>query len=274
MVATTEFDRDIQVAGSGGATYTADLAAGWVVGGGLNGGYVLAVVANAVRQHLPRHPDPISVSAYYASASTPGPAEVRVDVKRDRGTLAIATAELWQDDELRVTTTGTYADLAALHEKSADAERVTATEPQIPPREECVLTSTAPERMRRSMPMLERFECYVPPAEAMWKGASGMDTLSAWIRHPGREPDVLTLLQVVDALPPVPYALGMPGWAPTLELTCHVRHHPAPGWLKVTHTSRNISGGMFEEDCEVWDSAGRLVAQSRQLARLPRPVTG
>jgi hypothetical protein len=33
-----------------------------------------------------------------------------------------------------------------------------------------------------------------------------------------------------------------------------------------------MAGGYFEEDCEVWDSAGRLVAQSRQLALVPRTV--
>ena len=75
---------------------------------------------------------------------------------------------------------------------------------------------------------------------------------------------------VVDALPPVTFDLGQLGWAPTLELTVHVRARPAPGWLKVRHVTRNVAGGMFEEDCEVWDSAGRLVAQSRQLALLPR----
>ena len=50
----------------------------------------------------------------------------------------------------------------------------------------------------------------------------------------------------------------------------HVRARPEPGWLKVRHATRNLSGGMFEEDCEIWDSAGRLVAQSRQLALVPR----
>ena len=69
---------------------------------------------------------------------------------------------------------------------------------------------------------------------------------------------------VCDALPPVTFDLGRPGWAPTLELTVHVRAVPAPGWLKVSHRTRNVAGGMFEEDCEVWDSAGRLVAQSRR----------
>ena len=70
--------------------------------------------------------------------------------------------------------------------------------------------------------------------------------------------------------PPVTFDLGRPGWAPTLELTVHVRAVPAPGWLRVSHRTRNVAGGMFEEDCEVWDSAGRLVAQSRQLAMQPR----
>ena len=86
----------------------------------------------------------------------------------------------------------------------------------------------------------------------------------------GREPDPLQLLMVVDALPPVTFDLGQMGWAPTLELSVHVRAKPAPGWLKVRHVTRNVAGGMFEEDCEVWDSSGRLVAQSRQLAMLPR----
>ncbi|GAA2150260.1 hypothetical protein GCM10009844_30990 [Nocardioides koreensis] len=36
------------------------------------------------------------------------------------------------------------------------------------------------------------------------------------------------------------------------------------------HATRNMAGGMFEQDCDVWDAAGRLVAQSRQPARQPR----
>ena len=73
-----------------------------------------------------------------------------------------------------------------------------------------------------------------------------------------------------NQVPPVTFDLGRPGWAPTLELTVHVRAVPAPGWLRVSHRTRNVAGGMFEEDCEVWDSADRLVAQSRQLAMQPR----
>jgi len=57
---------------------------------------------------------------------------------------------------------------------------------------------------------------------------------------------------------------------PTVELTVHVRGIPAPGPLQCRFSTRFVQGDSFEEDGEVWDSAGRLVALSRQLALLAR----
>jgi hypothetical protein len=122
-------------------------------------------------------------------------------------------------------------------------------------------------------PLLGRFDLRLDPATAGWARGrpSGRALIQAWFRlHDEREPDPLALLLAVDAMPPVTFELGRMGWAPTLELTVHVRARPAPGWLRLRHETRNLAGGMFEEDCEVWDAAGRLVAQSRQLARQPR----
>ncbi len=131
----------------------------------------------------------------------------------------------------------------------------------------------APPEMREIAPLMDRFEMLFHPEHLGWAVGepSGKGELSAWFRLvDDRDPDPISLLMVVDALPPVTFDLGMPGWAPTVELTAHIRARPAPGWLRVRHRTTNLAGGMFEEDCEVWDSADRLVAQSRQLARVPR----
>ncbi len=48
-----------------------------------------------------------------------------------------------------------------------------------------------------------------------------------------------------------------------------MRARPAPGWLACRSTTRFVAGGFHEEDFEIWDGAGVLVAQSRQLALLP-----
>lgn len=265
---THEFDTQIAVTPQDGS-YAADLSEGWSVGGGLNGGYLLAVIGNAVRHTLPDKPDPIAVSAYYLSASAPGAATVAVDVRRDGGSVATAAADLSQGGVARITTLATFGDLGRL----GDDVRTTAEEPPMPPPDECVPNTMAPPEVRAIAPLMDRFDMRFHPDHIGWAVGepSGNGVLSAWFRLvDAREPDPISLLMVVDALPPVTFDLGMPGWAPTLELTVHVRARPAPGWLKVRHATRNLAGGMFEEDCEVWDSAGRLVAQSRQLARQPR----
>jgi Thioesterase-like superfamily len=86
----------------------------------------------------------------------------------------------------------------------------------------------------------------------------------------GRDPDAYLLALAVDGLPPVVFGLGATGWAPTVELTWYMRAVPCPGPLRVAARGRHVGGGWFDEEAEVWDAADRLVAQSRQLARVGR----
>jgi hypothetical protein len=71
-------------------------------------------------------------------------------------------------------------------------------------------------------------------------------------------------------LPPLGFAMGQRGWAPTVQLQVLVRAMPAPGWCLAEARATQIAGGWIDEDCTIWDSEGRLVVQARQLARLSR----
>ena len=131
----------------------------------------------------------------------------------------------------------------------------------------------APPTSLQRAAFLDRLDLRLDPACAGFAigRPSGRGVIQGWLKlADSRHPDPVMLLLAADALPPATFDLGLYGWAPTLELTVHVRASPAPGWLRIRHATRNFAGGLFEEDAEVWDSAGRLVAQSRQLARAPR----
>lgn len=274
-----EYDAAIAVERQATGLYAANLEAGWKVGGGLNGGYLLAVIGNAIKFDLADvgHHDPYTVSGYYLSPSVAGPATVSIRrVRQGRGTSTVA-ATLSQtavdgSEVERITALATYGDL----DRIGGDIRTTATPPTLPPIEQCALTSQAPPEMKAFVPMLDRFEMHIDPQSTglLTGKPSGNTYVQAWFElADGRPIDPIALLTVVDTLPPVTIEMGLPGWAPTLELTAHVRAAPAPGPLRIRHESRNYAGGFFEEDCEVWDSADRLVAQSRQLALAPLPPT-
>src|SRR6476469_9008640 len=140
---TSEWDRQTAVTDLGDGVYGADLADGWRVGGGVNGGYLLATIGRALAE-VTEKKDPGSVSAYYVGASLPGPAEIRTRVIRDGGSVATMAADLWQGEEQRISVLASYGDLGRM----ADDVRTTAEPLHLPPREECVSNEHAPEHVR------------------------------------------------------------------------------------------------------------------------------
>ncbi|WP_130798787.1 thioesterase family protein [Streptomyces otsuchiensis] len=275
-----EFDRDTAlVPGAPGApgapgVFDAEISAGWSIVGAVNGGYLKAILGRALAATLP-HPDPFTATAHYLSATRPGPAVVRASVIRAGRTLSTGTVSLVQaapdgSEVERIRMLATYGELDAL----PDDVRTGAKPPQLPPYEECVGLDQAPGNgALGDISMIDRMASRLDPAVAGWAMGrpSGRGETRGWFAFAdGREPDPLALLLVGDAMPPTAFDLGMLGWVPTVELTTHVRARPAPGPLRVAIATRNLAGGFLEEDAEVWDSADRLVAQSRQLARAPR----
>ncbi|MER5547496.1 thioesterase family protein [Streptomyces sp. NPDC002589] len=271
VIGDSEFDRDSAVVRREPGVYDIDLSADWTIFGAVNGGFLLAVLGRALADALP-HPDPFTISAHYLTASRPGPAVVRTETVRTGRTLSTGQASLLQYDEQgneveRIRVLASYGDLAAL---PADV-RTTATPPAFPPLEQCFGPDDGPAPVDSGSAIADRLMIKLDPATLGWAlGApSGKGEMRAWFGlADGRDADPLSLLLAVDALPPTAFEIGIQGWVPTVELTVHVRHRPAPGPLRVSITTRNLAGGFLEEDAEVWDSEDRLVAQSRQLARV------
>ncbi|MET9044620.1 thioesterase family protein [Streptomyces sp. NPDC004362] len=270
-IGDSEFDRDTAVTLREPGVYGIDLSAGWTIINAVNGGYLLAVLGRALGDALP-HRDPFTVSAHYLTASQPGPAVIRTDVVRTGRTLSTGQASLFQyDDEgrevERIRVLASYGDLDSL----PDDVRTSAKPPAIPPPDRCFGPEDGPAPVSGSSAITDRLKLRLDPATLGWAlgSPSGKGEMRGWFGlADGRDADPLSLLLAVDALPPTAFELGITGWVPTVELTVHVRCRPAPGPLRVSITTRNLAGGFLEEDAEVWDSADRLVAQSRQLARV------
>ena len=252
----------------------ATLDAGWCVGPVIHGGYLLALGTAALSEQLgPKGcPDPVTVTGHFLSGARPGPVSTGVEVLRAGQALAFATARMCQPGGERLRVTAVMGDLAAM-----DGEARTFAEPPVlPPPERCFGNEDTPSEVLAQVPMLHRLDLRMDPETAGFAVGrpSGRGLIRGWMRFlDGREPTAVMLPLVADVLPPATLDLGSPGWTRTVEMTVHVQHAPAPGWLRVQHAARTIAGGYVEQDAEIWDSTDRLVARGRQLAKLA-PVRG
>jgi acyl-coenzyme A thioesterase PaaI-like protein len=243
-------------AGPDGATcYDVTLDPGWSIGDKPNGGYLMAVVANAA-VHAVERAHPLATSAHFLRPPAAGPAQVRVEVVKTGRTAAAARAVLWQSGRACLDVLVTAGDLPT-DDPAYDA----AAAPALPPPQECV---GRPADVG-DIPLLDNVDVRLDSATPPVPG--GDPVIRGWTRlADGTAPDALALLLAVDVCPPTVFRLGAYGWAPTVELTTLVRALPAPGWLAFEARATHVRGGWFDEEARVWDSRGQLVAQSRQLA--------
>jgi acyl-CoA thioesterase len=219
-----------------------------------NGGYVLATMLRGLGEELGSD-QPLVAAISYLAPARPGPALLRTSTLRTGRRLSTGTAELVSGDR-------TTAHLVASFGERAGTSLELGSAPDLAPPDECLDPFGG---KRPGAGLMERVEYRMPHQGA---GGAGDPTYRLWQRMAGeRVPDLFALAFLVDSCPP-PVLEVSPGGSVTVQLTVHLHRVPVTPWVATVVSTRHVAGGYHEEDCELWDEEGNLLAQSRQLGIL------
>jgi acyl-CoA thioesterase len=263
-----KLDAPAEDAGAAGkrAVWSGAIAPGWDIVANANGGYLLAIAARALGAALDR-PDPVTVTGHYFYPGKAGEVTIETQVLKEGRRFGSGSASLMSQGRTLLSCIGTFGDLT----DASGPEIVDQGPPEMPDPGDClevVPTDTFPP------PFMGKIELRLHPEDGQFLlgKRSGHALMRGWFRLRHDEPtDTIALLCAADAFPPTAFNADFPvAWTPTIELTVHVRARPEPGWLRCKFATHFVTGGFLEEDGEIWDSTGHLVAQSRQLALIPR----
>jgi acyl-coenzyme A thioesterase PaaI-like protein len=258
-VAGIRFDEASAVHRTPAGTYLADLDGEWGFAGNVNGGYLLAVLARAALAHTGAA-FPHVISASFLRPAAHGAVEVAVRPVRAGRTATHVVAVLSQQAEPVVH--------ATLVLGAAPGGPVGNPAPRLhlPAEETCTPLTGRPEIQG----FLERVQISYAPG--FGPHDPGHDPLvRGWVRLRSGEPaDALVGLLSADLLVPTVARMGYRSWAPTVQMTVQLHGEPTPGPFAVEAECGELRDGWFDEESRVFDSAGRLIARGRQLARLPR----
>jgi Thioesterase-like superfamily len=253
--------------------FETDIHPVWAVGDKPNGGYLLAILGRAARLVGCGDGGPawetVSASITYVAPPDLAPATVRTTLLRRGRTAAQVRAVLAQGGRDMVEAVFVLSTVPPAHARYDGIEPLVVAPP-----EACEQLGTEiPGGMR--VGLMAALDLRLDPLTNPFTGAThegARAELRGWTRfRDGQEPDPLSLLFFVDGVPPATMMIGSSGWVPTLQMSAYVRGVPEPGWLGIRFTANLVAGGMVDETCVLWDSAGQVVAQSSQLARLRFP---
>lgn len=256
----SRFALDTAVTALGDGRYQAVIDPRWRVERP-NGGYVAALLLRAVTTELDDPPrTPRSVTVHFLRPPEDGPVEVAVTVERTGRIMSAVSARLIQDGRplaLALVSAGVSREGYRLDE---------APMPDVAGPDHCPPLARPPF----PIPLRDQFDTRLALGPEPFSGGDEAVT-GGWLRLLDPEPtDAHVLVQAADAwVPPVFGVTTQRLGVPTVDLTVHLLQARLPdddGWMLVRFRTRLAAEGFLEEDGEIWDRSGRLLAQSRQLA--------
>jgi acyl-CoA thioesterase len=262
----TTFDAASAVTRIDETTFTGDVSAVWAVGGRPHGGYLLALLARAATAVTPSHDHAIGASSHYVRAPEPGPVTITCDLLRAGKSASQVHVTMTQGNQRCVAALITTSHLDPRTKPywaggvpdpgSVTFEETIPFTPEMPDGTKVWIMDH----------VVVRFD---PASMAAIRGEpSGKGEVRGWLEHTGRDFDPFSLLFAVDSFPPATFDVEFCGYVPTIELSAYVRAIPVPGPVRILQRAHLIDAQRVDEACFVWDSNGRLVAQSTQLAAI------
>mgnify|MGYP005732961399 FL=1 len=243
----------------------------YFVGNTPHGGYLMAVMHKALTSILP-HSTAISSSVQYLDRIDAKTFELEVETfKTSRGSSS-GIVKLKQDNKICTTFTGTCSDFEfmkgydGLQKPLPNIFNESDKKDYIKMNYDKISKGFTPA-------FIQQLECLIHPDHAWWNRDSNDQNnearCSAFLEMQGGIPDQFCLSFYSDILPPVvSNKYGALGWIPTITLTTHIRQLPSTSELYADFKATDINKGYFEQDCNIWDLNGNLVASSRQLTRI------
>lgn len=256
------FDQDISLTPQQPFRFRSTISDNWSVNGIPDGGYLMAIIANAMLQHSQKKSTPI-LTANYISRCTPGDAPIQVEPIVQSAQFDRLEGKLFQGGKEKIRMFGTFAE----KKDECLIERHEESPPEISPFEDCI---RVPKMSNYSI--FHNLDVRLDPGCAGWMrngDLSEKSEIKGWIKfRDDRAIDILSIALFADSFPPAVFSSqGMVAWVPTLEFSVNIRNIPETRRVKCVFRTHFISCGLLEEDGEIWDEAGHIIAISRQFAQ-------
>lgn len=255
-----QFDQDILFELQKPFHFSVNISDRWSINNNPHGGYLMALMANAAVSCCDKKL--ISIfTANFINRCRPGAAEIIVEKTGHSRSFDRLQVKLLQDGEEKIRALGTFMAEGNTGEHIHEQEA-----PEIQPLDRCI-----------QMPVLPTYTFYnnidlrlEPESSGWWQNnLSDCPEIRGWVRFKDSRPfDQISLAMLADSFPPPVLAKhGMVAWVPTIEFSFNLRNLSGSDWLKCVFYSRFIDNGIVDEDGEIWDETGKLIAISRQISQ-------